>query len=521
MQLKLKPLVMAALALFLPSQPRALTVDAAPSLPTSRLVKVSVTLTPEAAQGQSLNTLLVLGTSSVIDPVERMRSYSDLTAVASDFGTSAEEYKAALLWFSQVPQPSSLLVGRWVNASSTGGIRGATLSASQQLLATWNAVASGGFTIVKDGAAPTNVTGLNFSAAANLNAVAAIIQAAVAGTTCVWNATFQRFEITSNTAGATSSIGFLTAPGSGTDISPMLAMRSTSSGAYIYQGQVAETAVAAIQLFDNNYGQQWYAVTIPSAVDADHLAVAPFIEATTTKHIYGVSTQAAGVLSSVSTTDIAYLLSQLHFAKTVVQYSSSSPYSVCSLLGRQLTVDYAGNSTVITLMYKQEPGIVAENLNSTQVSALEAKNCNVLVAYNNGTAIIEPAKCSSGEYVDVVTGTDALAVELQRDVYNVLYTSGTKIPQTDAGMHIFATVMEATCERYVNNGFIAPGTWQSDGFGSLKYGDLLPKGFYVYVPPVASQAQADRAARKSVPFKIAVKLAGAVHTVTIDAQVNQ
>jgi hypothetical protein len=172
-------------------------------------------------------------------------------------------------------------------------------------------------------------------------------------------------------------------------------------------------------------------------------------------------------------------------------------------------------------MYKQEPGIVAENLTSTQLSALEAKNCNVFVAYNNDTAIIEQGRMASGNFIDEVTGTDWLALTIQTALYNLLYTSPTKIPQTDAGMNRLVNVCEATCSQAVVNGLLAPGTWNSNGFGQLASGDFLPKGFYVYAPPVSSQTQADREARASVPIQIAAKLAGAVHTIDVTITVNR
>src|SRR6185437_7951988 len=63
---------------------------------------------------------------------------------------------------------------------------------------------------------PYAVTGLNFSAALNMNGVASVIQTALnallAGTTCVWNASIDRFDITSPTTGATSSVGYGAAP---------------------------------------------------------------------------------------------------------------------------------------------------------------------------------------------------------------------------------------------------------------------------------------------------------------------
>jgi hypothetical protein len=600
------------------------------TLPVSRLVNATITLTQSAAQSQNTSTLLILGTSNVIDPVSRFRTYSDIADLATDFGTSAEEYKAAVLWFEQAPQPASVMVGRWAKTAVAAQLFGATLSAAQQSIAAWNAVTTPAFSITINGS-PYTISPASFGTSTNLNGIAALIQtalaAAVAGSTCVWNSTFQQFQITDGMTGVASTLSFATAPtafgsitfavnpsaaatitiggtavtfvtslttgnqiligatlaatlanavtflnqsadvnlskatysvnqagtalqivyktpgtagntftlaasaatpsgatltgGSGTDISAMLGMTAASSGAYVSQGIAAESALSAVTLFDQNYGQQWYAVTVPSALDADHLLIAPYIEATTTKHFYGVSTQEAAVLVASDATNIAYQLKLAGYKKTAVQYSSSNAYAAVSLLARILTTDYTGNNTVITLKFKQEPGIVAENINTTQANALEAFNCNVFVAYDNNTAIIEQGVCCSGDFIDSVMGADNLAIDIQNAVFNLLYTSTTKIPQTDAGNHLILTTMEQVCAQYVTNGFLAPGTWNSSGFGTLNEGDYMPKGFYVFAPPIANQNQANRAARKSVAFQIAAKEAGAIHSANIAITVNQ
>ena len=494
------------------------------TLPINRLVNASVNLTPAGAQFQNLSTLLIIGSSTVIDTVTRMRNYTSLAGVAADFGVTAPEYYAAALWFEQSPQPTTLNIGRWAKTNSAGEMYCASLSASSQAINTWTSILSGSFHVSIDGTGH-DVTGLNFSADANLNAVAATIQSAidltVTGVTVQWSANYSRFEFVSGTTGPTSSVSFLTAAATGTDISSLMGGTSSSSGAYLVPGISAETAIQALELFDLQFGPQWYATTILGASDPDHLTCAAYIEGATTKHLYGITTQEAAVLNSSDTTNIAYQIKQLGYNRTQTQYSSSSAYAVCSLLARILTTNYNGNNTVITLMYKQEPGIAAETLNVNQLDALESFNCNVFVAYNNNTAIIEPGVCGSGQFIDVITGTDWLALDIQTSVYNLLYTTPTKVPQTDAGNHLIATTIEAVCSQGVTNGLLAPGVWNSGGFGALNQGDYLPKGFYVYAPPIATQNPADRAARKSVVFQVAAKLAGAIHTVDIIINVNQ
>ncbi len=490
------------------------------ALPISRLINATVNLSPNPAQMQNISDLLILGSSDVIDVKQRMRTYTGITSIASDYGTTAPEYLAAVLWFEQTPQPSEVKIGRWAQTATAGLLVGATLSAAQQLISAWNAVTTGAFDVSVDGVAKT-ITGLTFATATNLNAVASAITTALAGAaTMTWNANYQRFQLESATTGSPSLVSFATSPATGTDISAMLGMTAASSGAYAVGGIAAESALQAATLFDANYGQAWYGLEICGAVDADHLAVAPYIEATTNKHVYGVTTQSAGVLVSTDTTNIAYQLQQLGFKRTVTQYSSSNLYAVTSALARILTTNYNANNTVITLMYKQEPGIVPEELNETQMQALEGFNCNVFVQYNN-TAIFEPGVVANGTFLDIITGTDWLALDIQTSLYNLLYTSNTKIPQTDAGMHLLLTEVEKVCAQGVDNGLLAAGVWNSGGFGAIAQGDFLPKGFYVYAAPIATQAQADRAARKAVPIQVAAKLAGAIHTVDVLINVNQ
>lgn len=500
------------------------------TLSIDTLINVSVNLSPSGAQSQNTSVGLMLGNSSVIDPVTRIRYYTTLAAVAADFGTTAPEYYSAQAWFSQVPQPTEFAIGRWVQTASAGKLICAPLAPAQQLLSYWTGLATAAFKVAVDGGAVTNIpmTGNPFASATSLQGVAAVIQTALQAAlsdtaTVVYNPEFTRFEFTSPTTGTASSVSFLTAGVTDVDISGSLGGLSTSSGAYVSPGLAAESAVAAATLFDSMFGQTWYALFMPTiASDADDMAVAAYIEASANKHVFGITSQEGAIINNpADTTNVAYLNKQAAYKRTYVQYSSTSLYAIISAFARQLTVNYGGNNTVITLMYKQEPGIVAENLSATQLATLQGFNANVFAAYNNNTAILESFISGAGIYSDVQIGADNFAIDLQTALYNALYLSPTKIPQTDSGMHQLATVQKGICIKYVNNGFIAPGVWTVGGFGTLNQGDFMPTGYYIYQPSVASQSQSQRAKRISVPFQIAIKLAGAVQTVNVAVTVNQ
>ena len=491
-------------------------------LSVSDVVNVQVVMSPLAAAVRNFGALLILGDSSVIDTDERLRQYSTLDAVAADFGSSAPEYKAAALFFSQSPQPALVYVGRWARTATSGRLLGGALSTAEQALANFTAVADGAMDITVDGTAK-NLAALDFSAATNLNGVASIVTGALAGAaSVVWDSVYSRFVVTSTTTGASSAVSFADAPATGTDVSGLLGLTSTDGGRLV-GGVVPETLVAGVQALADK-SNDWYGLYVAAGAvpaDADVLAVAEYIEGASPSRIYGVTTQNAAALDAALDTDIASQLKALAHKRTFVQYSSSSPYAAASLFGRAFTVDFTGNNTVITLKFKQEPGVAAETLAESQASALAAKNCNVFVAYNNATAIVQQGVMANGYFFDEVHGTDWLQNAIQTAIYNLLYTGTTKIPQTDAGVNQIVATVDQQLEQAVANGLVAPGVWNAPGFGALQQGQTLAKGYYVFAPPVADQAQADREARKAPTIQVAIKLAGAVHFANVIVNVNR
>lgn len=610
-------------------------------LNVSRLIKVSVALGATPAVGRAFNVLMIAGDSNVISGAERFRTYTSIDDVETDFGLTAPETLAAELYFSQNPQPTTLMIGRWLAAATSGFNLGAILSPTQQVLSNWTGITNGAFKIAIDGGALTAVSGINLSGVTNLNGIASAINTALAtaslNAVCTWNGS--AFVITSDSTGAgaaasgsitlngqptagdtftingtvvtfvasspvgnqvvigastaatlanlltflqqsqdsnidqanyaslssssisvtdklpgtagnsftlavsganlavsganlsggvqPSSVGYAASPASGTDISAMLGLTSALSQELV-SGYASETPAACAAALASA-SSIWYGLTFAttnSITTAQYLAVAALIEAEEVTRMFGQTTQDTGALSSLVTNDYASLLKAGGYKQSWAHYSSSTPYAAASMFGRMFSVDFTAQNSTIELMYKQMPGVVAENLSDAQANALQSKNCNVYASYDNDTSIIQYGTCASGDFIDEIWGLDWFQNAVQTAVYNLFYTSTTKIPQTDAGQNQQLNAIAAVCGNQpggaVWNGLAGPGTWNSATvFGSLQMGQYLPLGYYIFAPSVETQPEADRAARKAPPVQIALKLAGAFQEADVLVTVNQ
>ena len=493
----------------------------ATGLSVNRLIRTSVNLSPVAAARRGFGTLLVCGDSDVIDVVERIRSYTTLEAVATDFGTSAAEYKAAVLYFAQSPRPTTLMIGRWARNATPAILRGGALNSVEQNIATWNAITNGGFNITIGGVAK-NVTGLNFSGAATLTAVAALIQAGISGSaaTVEWNGS--QFVIESTATGASATITYATA-GSGTDISATLKLTSGTASTAPIAGLAAETALQCTAVMADK-SAVWYGLTFAASTQPDtqsHLDVAAYIEGVDLDRMYFITTQDAGVMDSADTSNIAVDLEALAYKRTFLLYSGSNAYAAVSACAREFAVNFNANRSTITLMYKTMPGVVAEVITESQAQTLKARKCSVFVEYVNDTAIIQYAAMASGHFIDEIHGLAWLKDAVQNAVYNLLYQSKTKIPQTDAGQNQIVGVISGVMREALNNGLIAEGQWNADGFGQLERGQMLNNGFYIFTQPMALQDQSIREQRIAPPIQVAIKLAGAIQECDVIIDVNR
>jgi hypothetical protein len=311
--------------------------------------------------------------------------------------------------------------------------------------------------------------------------------------------------------------------GSGDDLATAMKLTSAASAPIPVNGVAAETALECISHHMEG-SHAWYAAQFVDnnlLLDADHEACAVAIEGASPKRTYWYTTGNSLVLDNQTQADLASAMKTLNLARTCGLFSTTSAVAVASLFGRFATVDFRQNNACITAKFKRLPGISAETLSETQAATVRAKRINTFVNYDNDTAIIQEGVMADGSFIDERIGCDWLQNALQVALFNVLYTTPTKVPQTEAGVDLLIAACKTVCQQAVFNGFVAPGQYNGPTIGQLKSGDILTTGFYIFAPPITSQSQADREARRSVPISVVVKLSGAVHSVVCSVYVNR
>lgn len=176
------------------------------------------------------------------------------------------------------------------------------------------------------------------------------------------------------------------------------------------------------------------------------------------------------------------------------------------------SVNFVATDTANTLNLKPLTGVAPDiNLNDTYV--LSANSNGVDIYGNTGGYGCVYSNNNNG-YTDDVVNALRLVKDLEVAGFNYLRQTNTKIPQTEKGMTGLKSAYAEVCERFVNNGVAAPGSWNTAipfGNPELFRENIEKRGYYIYSLPIARQSQEEREARRAPIVQIGVKLASAIH----------
>lgn len=445
------------------------------SIPISDLVQVDIAISPNAIATDGFGPLLFMSKEFVptVD-VYPVRSYTSLKEVLADF-PGGEIAKAATAWYSQKPTPKTFLVGAIKNDTMTPATPATVTAASAGVLAT----------IKKETAATLqlSVSGvqyvtdpIDFSAAADFEEVANLVTAALssvgAGVTVTQEA--GKFKLTTSATGANATISNV-----GGKVGEVLKLQSSDSAVIVagknelsISSDLSNIADAPFNFFYVGLDRKYRGKSSP--VD-NQMSVAKWCEASS--KVFGWGDNDKNIL--INGTDNSFRRAKnQNLRNTLCVYDASAngdEYPEISILGRASTVNFNVANSVLILAYKKGPGITTADLSSGQVNALLACGGNAFISVAGNTMFFN-GRMADGTWFDSVQGVEWLTQKVRLNVFNLFYTSTTKIPWTDTGVAMVNQQVTLALELAKTNGLIAPG-YDNEG-------TFYPEGYKVISTPL-------------------------------------
>lgn len=298
-----------------------------------------------------------------------------------------------------------------------------------------------------------------------------------------------------------------------------------------YQGETALEAFTACRLVNS----EWYCGVVLGALESEIKEIAAYVESCEPSTLFLYTTHDTNCLqrtidpeSEAEVVDIFTFLKDRKYRRSFGQYcgDSDTQDAVVATMGYAMGANTGAADSAYTLAYKTLVGIPTDDLSNSQVEYVcgskdaTGNNGNVYITRAEEYDILQQGYMADKTSFDEILNLDMLRNEITLNIMDLLYQS-KKIPQTTPGVNTIINVINVACNKFVNNGFIAPGKWNGAKCLNLNKGDYLPDGYLVQAEPIDEQSQADRDARKAPPIYVCCKLAGAIEFVTVEVNVNR
>jgi len=425
------------------------------------VVTINISTLSKTPTQLGFGTPLVLAYHA-LDVVQRVRSYTALADMVSDgFSVLSGAYKASLVIKAQSPSVPSWKIGR----------RALAYTQVIELTVTSAVVGTLYYITVTEAGTAHNLTYTVLGGATTSTVATAIAALIDALPNVAASAASAVITCTTGTAG-------------------MLLDYSTWNRELRLRDITADpgvvTDLTAVILEDNDF----YGVCLDSNGAAEIAAVAANVE--TLIKIFAPNSADFGPKTAGQTTDIASVLQGFSYARTILQHNGRNvlSYIGAGALGSRLP-DKPGSST---WAHKTIPGVTIDQLNATEVTQLESRNCNYYVNLA-GSGNTFWGKTPGGTYIDITIFVDWLRVRMQERIVGVLQNV-LKIPFTDNGIGMVVNEVKAQLDDGVKVGGLS--------------NDPAPK---VTAPRAKDVSSANKINRILPDVAFTATLAGAIHKI--------
>lgn len=480
-------------------------------IPLSNVINVSLTSNPQGLGDYNVNAIAIFANNGSFTIPELFRVYNAPQEAIKDVGSDTLLAKMITALFSPVPNfrtgSGKLFIFPFNGVDATsGGLTTADISTN---LINFKSVKNGEVNFTIDGTA-TKFEGLDFSSVQSLADIAEIFQNQNPDMDISVDESGTKLVFASRMLGTDSTITIAEiSGGSGTDLygadylNGATAQSTTGTNA---SGQtLAEAVIAAEEqayfggILTTQFADNDTALANATTLEAlDHV----YFEVMTSHNnisVLGKNIKAAGL---GKTRLLSYAMGKEAAKVAIAAYATIA-----------LSVNFNATATANTMNLKTLTGSLPDTfLNSTYVNAAAQNGVDI---YGNLRGVSVVRSNDNNGYTDDSVNKLWLKKKLEVNGFNYLRQTNTKIPQTETGMTGLKSAYEQVCVMAVNNGIVAPGTWN----GAIPFGNpddfkrnIEERGYYIYSLPISQQSQTDREARKAPVVQIALKFAGAIHS---------
>lgn len=245
------------------------------------------------------------------------------------------------------------------------------------------------------------------------------------------------------------------------------------------------TALTAIEAIDND----WYGLILESKDQADIEEVAQNWIESRIKLFLARTSDAA--VKDATAGNVLENLNAAELDRTAIFYSEDTDnYLDAAIAGLQLPKDPGSTNWA----YKGLSGPEFDALTPTEADNITNNEGNIYIRVA-GLNVTQFGTVASGEYIDVIRGSDFLQARIQELVYTELVQS-EKIPYTNDGIAVVENRLREALQLGVNNQIINPD-------------------FTITVPDVADVTEADKGNRFLPDVEFQATLTGAINKVQI------